>query len=95
MKLVQINTFPYKATGSIMCGIHEKALAAGIDSYIIWGRGRAPTNDHEFSIEDKIGIRYHGLMTRITDRTGFYSKRATKVLLSILDDIQPDRKSVV
>ena len=90
MKLVQINTFPYKATGSIMMSIHNAATVAGIDSYVVWGRGRKPENDHEFSIEDDIEIKIHGLLTRLTDRTGFFSKKATRNLLGILDLINPD-----
>lgn len=35
MKIVQINTFPYKATGSIMMNIHNYLLTQGIDSYVI------------------------------------------------------------
>lgn len=40
MKSVQINTFPYKATGNIMMNIHNTLLEQGYDSYVIWGRGR-------------------------------------------------------
>lgn len=90
MKLVQINTFSYKATGSIMMGIHRLAQERGIESYVIWGRGRKPEYKCEFSIEDKLGIKFHGVYTRLTDRIGFASWRATKRLLAILDEIQPD-----
>lgn len=90
MKIVQINTFPYKATGSIMMNIHNKLLEMGEESYVVWGRGREAENEHEITILDNIGVKFHGIYTRLTDKTGFASKRATKYLLRTLDEIQPD-----
>lgn len=90
MKIVQINTFPYKATGTIMMNIHAKLLEQGIDSYVVWGRGRAAQNEHEIAILDNVGVKWHGIYTRITDRTGFASKRATKKLIGELEKINPD-----
>ena len=90
MKIVHINTFPYKATGMIMMNVHKALLKNGQQSYVVWGRGRKPENNNEISIEDNIGIKYHGVYRRLTDKTGFASKRATKALLSELDRIKPD-----
>ena len=90
MKVVQINTFSYKATGSIMMGIHKMLCNNGHDSYIVWGRGRDAENDHEIAMKDDIGIKFHGIYTRLTDRTGFASWRATRKLLEKLDEIKPD-----
>lgn len=90
MKIVQINTFPYKSTGTIMMGIHELLRKNGQDSYVVWGRGRDSENKHEIVMNDNFGIKLHGVYTRLTDRTGFASQRATKILLEKLDDIKPD-----
>lgn len=90
MKIVHINTFPYKATGSIMLSIHKRLLAEGHESVAIWGRGREAENEHEFSINDPMGVKIHGLMTRLFDRTGDYSVRATKKLINRLDEIKPE-----
>ena len=90
MKIVQINTFPYKATGTIMMNIHTKLLEQGVDSYVVWGRGRAAQNKHEIAILDNVGVKWHGIYTRITDRTGFASRRATKKLIDELEKINPD-----
>ena len=90
MKIVQINTFSNKSTGSIMMNIHKELLNQGHDSYVVWARGRKAENDHEIFIGDKIGIILHGLFTRLTDKTGFASKNATKKLLKSLDIIKPD-----
>lgn len=73
-----------------MISIHKRLLKEGIDSYIVWGRGRGAEDEHEMPIVDQIGVRCHGVYTRLTDRTGFASKRATKKLVTQLDDIKPD-----
>lgn len=90
MKIVQINTFPYKATGSIMMSLHQELQRMGADSYVAWGRGRDSSNEHEIVFKDDIGIKYHGIYTRITDKTGFASGYATKRLIKRLKEINPD-----
>lgn len=90
MKVVQINTFSYKATGSIMMNLHMLMKKQGIDSYVVWGRGRRSENDHEISMTDNFGVMLHGIYSRITDKTGFSSKRATKRLIKKLKQIKPD-----
>lgn len=90
MRIVQINTFSYKATGNIMFGIHKLLQDAGHESYVVWGRGRASRDEHEIVMDDDLGVKLHGLYTRLTDRTGFASKRSTRKLLAKLDEIQPD-----
>lgn len=90
MKIVQINTFPYKATGAIMLGIHQLLLQDGNESYVVWGRGRDAENSNEIVIKDELGVKIHGLYTRLTDRTGFASHHATHRLISQLEIIKPD-----
>ncbi len=90
MKIVQINSVPNGSTGKIMLDIHRALLNNGHDSYVIWGRGRNATNDHEIYLNDKIGVYIHALLSRITGKVGFYSKHSTKKLLRILDEIKPD-----
>lgn len=90
MKIVQINTFSNKSTGTIMMNIHNKLLELGHDSYVVWGRGRNGNNQYEMFMNDKLGVYYHGIYTRLTDKTGFASKRATKKLIKKLENIKPD-----
>lgn len=90
MKIVQINTFSYKAAGNIMINLHKAMLEQGIESYVAWGRGRKAENDHEYYMNDDIGVKAHGVYTRITDKHGFASKRATAKLLKWIDSIHPD-----
>lgn len=90
MKIVQINTFPNKSTGNIMMNIHKKLIENNIESYVVWGRGKKAKDNTEIYMNDKLGVYLHGLYTRITDKAGFASKRATKKLLQKLDVIRPD-----
>lgn len=90
MKVIQINTFSYKAAGNIMMNIHHELIKKGVDSYVAWGRGRNSQNNHEYFMNDEIGVRAHGVYTRLTDRTGFLSKNSTKRLLRWIDTIKPD-----
>lgn len=90
MKIVQINHFSYKAAGGIMVNIHQSLLKEGEDSYIVWGRGRRAENKREYYMEDSMGVRWHAFYTRMTDRTGFASRSATKKLVQWLEGINPD-----
>ncbi len=90
MRIVQINHFSYKAAGHIMMNIHHELLKRGIDSYVVWGRGRNAENEHEYYMNDDFGVKLHAGYTRLTDRTGFASVSATKKLLKWLDSVQPD-----
>ena len=90
MKVVQINTFSYKAAGNIMMNLHRALLNKGVDSYVVWGRGRKAQNEHEYYMDDDLGVKIHGAYTRLTDKTGFASVSATRKLLKWIDDINPD-----
>ncbi|MFR3995538.1 MAG: glycosyltransferase [Turicibacter sp.] len=90
MKIVQINTFPYKATGTIMMNIHRRLQKEGYESYVVWGRGRTSENQYEIAILDDLGVKIHGVYTRITDKTGFASWKYTRKLIAKFEQIQPD-----
>lgn len=90
MKIVQINHFSYKAAGGIMMNIHQSLLKRGEDSYVVWGRGRDAENEREYNMGNSIGVKWHALYTRMTDHTGFASKKATKKLIEWLKGINPD-----
>ena len=88
MRILQINTFPYKATGNIMLNLHDVLLKNNIDSYVVWGRGvKKVTNS--FSIYDKFGILLHGLVSRFFDMSGFCSWAATRKLITYIEEINP------
>lgn len=90
MKIVQINTSPNGSTGKIMMSIHNELLKNGYDSYVVWGRGRESKNDKEIYLNDKYGVYFHALYSRITGKTGFASKKSTERLINKLKEIKPD-----
>ena len=90
MKIVQINSFSNGSTGKIMMCIHKELQKSGYDSYVVWGRGRKAENEHEIYLDDKLGVYFHAIYSRLTGKTGFASKRATRKLLKRLDEIKPD-----
>lgn len=90
MRIVQINHFSYKAAGGIMMNLHQAMSQKGNESYVVWGRGRDAENDHEYYMDDKLGVNLHALYTRATDRTGFASVRSTRQLINWLEEVRPD-----
>ena len=51
MKVVQINTFSNKSTGTIMLDIHEALKKNNIESYVVWGRGRKARDEGEIYLK--------------------------------------------
>lgn len=91
-KIVHINTFHNKATGSIMFSVHNELQKLDKwDSYVVWGRGRTPKDKvHEYNMQCGWEIMMHGVLSRIFDNTGFNSDYATERLLQKMEYLMPD-----
>ena len=93
MRLLQINsTINDGSTGRIAYQIGEMCIANGDESYIAFS-GRYSENNNMVNtirIGSKLDFYWHALVTRIFDRHGFGSIRATKKLLKQIDYIKPD-----
>lgn len=85
-----INTVPNGSTGGVMMKEHKELLAAGEESYVFWGRGRAGECDHELRFATDAEVKLDALRTRLDGKAGFHSRAATKRLLERLDEIKPD-----
>lgn len=90
LRYVQLNSFYNGSTGSIMRGLHARLTERGVDSYCFWGRRHETIDEHMQCCASKAGVYWHGAMTRLHDRMGFYSKGDTAKLLARLDEIDPD-----
>ena len=90
LRYVQINSAYGGSTGSIMHKLHDMLVKSGVDSYEFWGRGHDTVDLHRQCCSSKMGVYVHATMTRLTDRTGFYSRFDTKRLLEYLNTIDPD-----
>jgi len=89
--LVQINTVVnYTSTGRITEGIGKAAIAAGWRSVIAFGRHLRPSASETIDLRDRLGTLVHVMATRLADRQGLHSRRATMRLLQALDRLRPD-----
>ena len=79
------------APGKIELGLHNVLSKEGHQSVIAWGRANsAPDFVPTIRIGTKADYYLHGLYTRLTDKCGFGSARATKDFIKKVDDWQPD-----
>lgn len=90
-KLLQINAAVNRgSTGRIAEQIGELAMQRGWESYIAHGRHINPSKSHTIQIGSTIDWYFHALMTRLTDRQGLFSTRATRKLVKQIEEIKPD-----
>ncbi|WP_321301856.1 glycosyltransferase [uncultured Sphaerochaeta sp.] len=93
MKVLEINTICGKgSTGRIACQIADVVVQNGGEATVAYGRDYFPQgcNVPVFRIGSDIGVKIHAGLSRITDRQGFYSKRATKRLIRFIKEYDPD-----
>lgn len=91
MKILQINTDCGSGSiGRIMVDLYREMEREGNECYIAYGRGKTPNDIKTIRIGTKKDVYFHATMTRITDRCGFYSKKATKEFIRKVREISPD-----
>ena len=91
MKVFQINsTCGYGSTGRIAVDILKEVQENGGDSFIAFGRNDAPEGVASYKIGSELDVKIHGVLSRITDRQGFYSSSATKRLIEKIKEYNPD-----
>ena len=90
MKVLQINaTYGYSSTGLIVKDISDMLTKNGEQSYVAYQMCLdAPTNSYR--VGNKLDWKVHALLCRVFGKQGYYSKWATKKLLSCIDKIKPD-----
>ena len=86
----QVNSVPYGSTGAVMRQVHAERVAAGDESWMLWGRGRKAEGPHEFNYGTRAGTLADVALTRLDGRAGLHSVAATRRLLAKLDEIGPD-----
>lgn len=91
MKLLQINsTCGYGSTGRIAVDILNIITQNGGEGLICYGRKSAPSGVPSYKIGSETLVKLHGALSRITDRQGFYSTKATKELTRQIKEYNPD-----
>lgn len=91
MKVLQINSVcGTGSTGRIAKDIHDVLIRRGHESVIAYGRGGSPSYDNTIKIGYKLNNYFHLAATRLLDRHGFASSRASKVFLKQVAELNPD-----
>lgn len=91
MKILMINSVcGYGSTGKIVADLAHEIEKKGDECWIAYGRGDAPSDLHTYRIGDNLGVYMHGVLSRITDKHGFYSKYATKMFIRWMKQYNPD-----
>lgn len=93
MKVLMINSVcGIGSTGRICTDIAEELEKEGHECKIAYGRGTVPDGKQKYAVRigSGLGVKVHAGLARILDRSGFYSRHATKKFLRWIDDYKPD-----
>lgn len=91
MKVLFINTVYGKgSTGRIIKDLGETLTSNGHEFCVAFGRGEDAVGVNSYRIGEKKDYMLHALLSRATDRAGFYSSSATEKLVEFIKDYNPD-----
>ena len=92
MKIAFINSvYKYGSTGRIVEDLMNLARSTGKEARVFYGRLTSSNHKtEEVLFEKKFEIAVHGVISRVFDRHGFGSKKATKRLIRLLEEYDPD-----
>lgn len=91
MRILQINSVcGIGSTGRIATDIHHILIEEGHESYIAYGRGFPVNCESTFRIGTKYDNYAHVALTRIYDKHGFGSTKATEKFIKKIDELEPD-----
>ena len=90
MKVVQINAVSGTgSTGVIARHISDMLNNHDIENYIFYAAGY-DNYERAIRISNNYDMKLHALMSHLTGKQAYFSKRSTKKLIKRLDEIQPD-----
>lgn len=91
MRVLFINTvYGRGSTGRIISDIGQMLEDNGHELKVAYGRGNHSTDSHCYRIGNDLDMYLHAGLSRITDKAGFYSKRATRKLVEFIRKYEPD-----
>lgn len=91
MKVLQINSVcGIGSTGRIATDIHNILIEQGHESYIAYGRDLPKNCDNAIRIGTKIDNYTHVAKTRVLDKHGFGSIKATIEFIDEVEELDPD-----
>lgn len=93
MKVLQINaTIGRGSVGRIVNDIYHELKKAGHECKVAFGRGeiKGIEKSDAIRIGNENEVRLHALISRITDKAGFYFPKSTQKLIEKIENYQPD-----
>lgn len=91
MKVLQINSVcGIRSTGRIATDIHQLLTDQGNESVIAYGQLDPKNCDRTIKVGNQKDINIHGVISRVFDRHGFGSKKATEDFLRRVEEYGPD-----
>lgn len=91
MKVLQINSVcGVGSTGRIATDLYKVLAERGHECLIAYGRGNAPSNINSIRIGSDFDNYIHVLKTRVFDKHGFGSIKATKKFIKQIEEYNPD-----
>lgn len=91
IKILQINSVcGIGSTGKIVADLYKVLEDHGHECIIAYGRENAPEGINTIKIGSELSVNVHGVLSRLTDRHGFYSSSATRKLISQIEAHNPD-----
>lgn len=90
MKIVQINcVYEYSSTGRTTMEMHEYCMSYGIESHVFC-MNKSDADNNVYYVGTQLDHKLHAIWSRIWGMQGFFSKSATRKMVSQLKRIQPD-----
>lgn len=91
MRVLLVNAFVgCNSTGNLTYSIYKKLCENGMECMVAYGRQNTKMDTDTYTIGTRGDYLFHAFITRITDKNGMYSKRATKKFLAFINEYKPD-----
>lgn len=90
MRVLHINICGNLSTGNIASDIIREVEKKGGEGVLAYARNAVAEDIPSILIGSQTDVYAHAVLSRITDRTGFYSKRATEALTDKIREWNPD-----
>lgn len=90
MKVLHINICGNLSTGNIASDLIRVINEHGGEGILAYTRGTASKDIQTFKFGSSLDVYWHVACSRLTDRAGFYSKRATQKLIGFIESERPD-----
>ena len=78
------------SVGRLVEGLYNTLTSNGYECMVAYGRDSHPEGMNAYRIGQDLDVYIHGGLSRITDRHGFYSKRATIEFINVIEEFKPD-----